>query len=390
MTCIAAFVAALIIAFALAHHVKFAARQFHDSPRKVEPTRLAPQPRVEPQRNLDIAPGDAKTLNQAVPIVATELATARGFRFVGDPTAHSRALDCLAAASWYEAGDDLVGERAVAQVVLNRARHPAFPASICGVVFQGSERSTGCQFTFTCDGALAKLPSHAAWVRARKVADAALNGFVDRSVGTATHYHADYVVPYWRSSLAKIAQVGVHLFYRWPGYWGSPAVLGRRAAIDEPVIPALGLLSPAHLVVGVTPAPVGLTPAATAIAPVRPPISLDGVREKSLRGAVVRGQSGSDQYFIQVDPAAFPGNYATAAVAICKGKPNCVVLAWRDPAKMASALPLSAEQRQALTFAFVHDEAHGDRSLWNCAQTQRPNKAQCLPEIRSGIPGLAT
>ena len=377
---------------ALVHYISSSSPQFRVPPLKVELTSFAPPPRVKPQRNLDIAPDDAKTLNQAIPIVTAELAPARAFRFVGNPAAHSRALDCLAAASWYEAGDDTIGERAVAQVVLNRARHPAFPASICGVVFQGSERPTGCQFTFTCDGALARLPSPVAWTRARKVAEAALNGFVDRSVGTATHYHADYVVPYWRSSLEKIAQVGVHLFYRWPGYWGSSGVLSRRSAIDEPVVPALGLLSPPHLVAGVSPIASATAVPAPAITPLpvvsTPSITLKGVREKSLRGAVVRGQSATNQFFIQVDPSTFPGNYATAAVAICRGKPACVVLAWRDPANMASALPLTAKQRGALTFAFVHDETHGDRAFWNCSQSDRRNKAQCLPGNGSTIPGL--
>ncbi|MGJ3626051.1 cell wall hydrolase [Sphingomonas sp. MMS24-JH45] len=83
------------------------------------------------------------------------------------------------------------------QVVLNRLRHPAFPKTVCGVVFQGAERSTGCQFTFTCDGALARQPSPLAWDRARKVAAAALAGAVYRPVGYATHYHTDWVVPYW-------------------------------------------------------------------------------------------------------------------------------------------------------------------------------------------------
>ena len=104
------------------------------------------------------------------------------------------------------------------QTVLNRVRHPAFPATVCGVVFQGSERSTGCQFTFTCDGALARQPSAAAWARARALAEQALDGAVDERVGNATHYHTDWVVPYWRTSLDKIAQVETHIFDRWRGH----------------------------------------------------------------------------------------------------------------------------------------------------------------------------
>ncbi|MCZ3110870.1 cell wall hydrolase, partial [Acinetobacter baumannii] len=74
----------------------------------------------------------------------------------GDTALQARAIDCMAAAVLYEAGDDAVGQRAVAQVVINRVRHPAFPKTICAVVFQGSDRATGCQFTFTCDGALVR------------------------------------------------------------------------------------------------------------------------------------------------------------------------------------------------------------------------------------------
>src|SRR6476660_5886742 len=71
-----------------------------------------------------------------------------------DPATFDRSLQCLTQAIYYEArnqSDD--GERAVAQVVLNRVRHPAFPNTVCGVVYQGAVRpGGGCQFTFTCDG----------------------------------------------------------------------------------------------------------------------------------------------------------------------------------------------------------------------------------------------
>ena len=108
-------------------------------------------------------------------------------------------------------------------MVLNRVRHPAFPNSVCGVVYQGSTRLTGCQFTFTCDGSLAHQPDADGWRRAWKVAEDALSGSVYAPVGWATHYHADYVVPTWAASMAKNAIVGAHLFYRWAGSWGQAA-----------------------------------------------------------------------------------------------------------------------------------------------------------------------
>jgi hypothetical protein len=99
-------------------------------------------------------------------------------------------------------------------------RHPAYPKSVCGVVYQGSERRTGCQFSFTCDGSLLRAPAAGAWRAAQEVARAALAGYVEPSVGTATHYHADYVLPKWAFQLAKISQIGAHIFYRFHGGWG--------------------------------------------------------------------------------------------------------------------------------------------------------------------------
>ncbi|MFD2579577.1 cell wall hydrolase [Novosphingobium colocasiae] len=159
---------------------------------------------------------------------------------------YARALDCLASAVWYEAGDDRGGQQAVAQVVLNRLRHPAYPHTVCGVVYQGAQRSTGCQFTFTCDGALARRPSVAGWQRARETARAFLAGTTDPRVGMATHYHTDWVHPYWSASLDKIAKVGTHLFFRWHGGWGRRAAFASGYAGGEQREPRLAMLSPAH------------------------------------------------------------------------------------------------------------------------------------------------
>jgi hypothetical protein len=189
----------------------------------------------------EIAPDDAVRVNQAIPLINGPNPAAAQFRLAAASTAaRERAIECLTSAVYYEAGsEDVDGQRAVAQVVLNRVRHPAFPATVCGVVFQGSTRATGCQFTFTCDGSLARRPSEAGWDRARKIAEAALAGAVYAPVGYATHYHANYVVPYWASSLAKNAVVGAHIFYRWAGGWGRPAAFAMRYAGVEPDVRAL-------------------------------------------------------------------------------------------------------------------------------------------------------
>ncbi|HUE78072.1 MAG TPA: cell wall hydrolase [Sphingomicrobium sp.] len=189
----------------------------------------------------ELAPEDALSINQAIPIADSPNPAARPFAMRGaDSAARARALECLASAVYYEAGNEPAdGQRAVAQVVLNRVRHPAFPASVCGVVYQGSTRATGCQFTFTCDGSLSRRPSADGWARSRKVAEAALAGAVFGPAGYATHYHADYVVPYWASSLAKNAVVGAHIFYRWAGGWGRPAAFAKRYSGHEPDSQAL-------------------------------------------------------------------------------------------------------------------------------------------------------
>ena len=124
------------------------------------------------------------------------------------------ALQCMTAAIYYEAAlEPREGQEAVAQVVLNRMRHPGYPKSVCGVVFQGSDRP-GCQFSFACDGSMARAPVSWAWRNAHDVAEQALDGFVMKRVGTATHYHTTWVVAAWTPTLLKVAQIGAHLFFR--------------------------------------------------------------------------------------------------------------------------------------------------------------------------------
>ncbi len=174
----------------------------------------------------------AKLINASMPFASGPLKAARPFAASGSDVDQRRARLCLTQAVYYEAGFEPVdGRRAVAQVVLNRMRHPAFPKSICGVVYQSNGRV--CQFTFVCDGALYRAPAAAAWRQAELVARAALAGHVETSVGAATHYHANYVAPRWAPLLAKVAQLGQHIFYRWPGAWGQPGAFSGRY-IGEP------------------------------------------------------------------------------------------------------------------------------------------------------------
>jgi len=184
-----------------------------------------------------ISVDSAVAINAALPIANLANPAAAPFRLAGSEADRARSLDCLTAAVYYEAArEPLDGQRAVAQVVLNRVRHPAYPNTVCGVVFEGARRSTGCQFSFSCDGSLRRTPMPAFWERSRQVAAAALSGYVYAPVGWATHYHANYVVPYWASSLIKSTTVGLHIFYRWRGGWGRPTAFASRYNGAEPAI----------------------------------------------------------------------------------------------------------------------------------------------------------
>lgn len=343
-----------------------------------------PPPLPDPAALLPYLPETARIANAAMPI-EPPTAPAPPFRLgSADAGAQARALDCLAAAAWYEAGDDPPGERAVVQVVLNRARHPAFPAGVCGVVFQGSERATGCQFSFTCDGSMqARHPGAAAWARARAVAAAALGGAVDPRVGLATHYHADYVVPVWRSGLVKLAQVGPHLFYRWPGTWGSPAVLRGAAGGEEPRIALLAALSAAH---GGGAAASGDGTAGTvtpggAAAPLAylPLDDADGTAQAGPRSAAgipapapgSAGEGSSARIVLVFDPAAFPGSYALRALSACAERERCAVVG-----ELRGAVP-----GQSPGFVYVRDRRTGaEGAWWDCAALPRANPSRCLPK----------
>lgn len=354
---------------------------------QLPPRRVVPQaelPPVEPVKFVDLAPEDARAFNATVPFSTLPNPAARAFRFAGSVEDRERATDCLAAGVLYEAGDDGKGERAVAQVVLNRLRHPAFPKTVCGVVFEGSERSTGCQFTFTCDGALTRWkPSEAGWKRAREVAGLALSGSVYKPVGYATHYHTDWVVPYWQSSLDKVAAVGTHLFFRWSGWWGTPPAFNRQVAIGEPAIAALAGVSPAH---GIAAALAQGDAAVLSVAP--------------YTGAVpIALASDPDTFIVALDPKAAPDSYRAMALAACADKPHCVVMGWTDKALIPVTANLLPNQSDAMAFSYLRNREGGfERALWNCGVFLRPVKTECMrrqvlrieaPVVAPALPTLA-
>ena len=245
---------------------------------------------------------------------------ARALRMGNSGIDRTRALECLTAAIYYEAASEPdQGQRAVAQVVLNRVAHPSYPNTVCGVVYQGSERSTGCQFSFTCDGSLARVPSRFFWSRARDVAASALSGFVEPSVGLATHYHTNAVHPYWAPSLNFITSIGAHRFYSLMGragdsgtfrfaYGGGEPLAAphpRSAAADKQPDPVLDPLavqraydSGFRTAQGSSALPTGISPSALAQPGATPRYS-----------AEVQGRGGDRQYSGDKLPGSQPGSH---------------------------------------------------------------------------------
>ncbi|WP_245884181.1 cell wall hydrolase [Hartmannibacter diazotrophicus] len=123
---------------------------------------------------------------------------------------------CLAEAIYFEARSEPTrGQEAVAQVVLNRLKNPAYPATICGVVYQNRNLYNRCQFSFACDRIKDVIYSRHAWRKAQAIAENISLGRVWLDdVGTATHYHATYVRPNWAGVFHRQAKIGKHIFYQ--------------------------------------------------------------------------------------------------------------------------------------------------------------------------------
>ncbi len=329
-----------------------------------------PPPPVEPLELKQVAPEEARAINAAVPFVKANLPTAKPFRLTGNQLNFDRALDCLASGIYYEAGAEKPeGQRAVAQVIINRVRHPAFPKTVCGVVYQGSTRTTGCQFSFSCDGSMRRIPSPAAWASMRKLAKAALTGSVYKPVGLATHYHTDWVVPYWSSSLDKIQQEATHLFYRWTGWWGTPPAFRGRYGGNEPQVTKLSSLSPAHATT--------LT-GEVAIDAGGPPVDNTTVTAISMGKPVYTNPAGDFMIFL-VDRKSDAGLLASNALSACTGSPYCKVMMWTDRASVPTALPISDAQLSKLAFSYLRNTNNGyEKALWNCDMFKRNDSAQCM------------
>jgi spore germination cell wall hydrolase CwlJ-like protein len=131
----------------------------------------------------------------------------------------AREQQCLAAGIYFEArGESVKGQAAVAQVILNRVRNPAYPKTICGVVYQNEKWRNRCQFSFACDGIKDRVASREHYAMAEEVAMAVTAGKIWLpEVGSSTHYHTTYVSPRWARAMDKMKRIGQHIFYRTRG-----------------------------------------------------------------------------------------------------------------------------------------------------------------------------
>ena len=375
-----AFLPLLLLIWASLHFAPVAATELRAGENPLflsELSHLPGSPVAQPPSTFSMPDGvlDPRAANAAIPFFSGKIDPAPAFRFRGASADLANARDCLALAAMAEAGPSDDGQRAVIQVVLNRVRHPAFAKSICGVVFEGADRPTGCQFTFTCDGSLTRQYAPASWEAARKRADQALAGYVYRPIGNATHYHTDWVFPWWSPKLQKLAQVETHLFLRWPGYWGSVASWRKGRSEAEPSFAALlarfgnAALAEDELAVQ---SPLGEV--------VMPTLPAD--TPKVSGGSVVMRLPSGKANFVLVTPAAGTDSALAMARKLCPEAGTCRVMGWADRGLIPSALPLPAPSRSALQFSYARDPAGAEIALFNCETYLGLPREKCIPRAR--------
>jgi hypothetical protein len=124
---------------------------------------------------------------------------------------------CLSEALYFEArGEEIEGIFAVAEVILNRVDSPAYPDTVCDVVYQGTGQQFACQFTYSCDGKKETITDRRAWEKVGKIARLMLDGAPRQLTDGATHYHTKSVRPRWSRVYPETATIGYHVFYRRP------------------------------------------------------------------------------------------------------------------------------------------------------------------------------
>lgn len=325
----------------------------------------------------------ARLKNASVPLVSAGVLSVPPFTFRGTMADRERATNCLTLAALAEAGSGDADQRAVMQVILNRVRHPAFSNTVCGVVFEGSERATGCQFSFTCDGSLSRSYAESQKRSARQRAQEALGGYVYQPVGNATHYHADYVYPWWSPKLHKIAVLGPHIFYRWQGFWGTPKALNAAYRGNEPDPFALRSVAEAverPAMTQTTFLDSGET--ALTITANQPELT---VSAQPNAGTAINGPSSPAPgvHFVLISKTDDPAALIDRARGLCPGDRYCQVYGWTDAGAIPSKLPLSNEARRSLSFSFLPArQGNGEAIYFDCRLFPDPTGGNCLPRAR--------
>lgn len=325
-----------------------------------------------------LSPDEARARNAVIEFAAVGPGNPRPFAFHGSSADRLRARDCLALAGMAEAGGGDGDQRAVMQVILNRVRHPAFSNSVCGVVFEGSQRPTGCQFSFTCDGSLARRYSDKLWEASRRRAEEMLGGATYPPVGNSTHFHADYVYPWWSDELDKVAQVGSHIFFRWRGFWRTARALSARYSGGEP--DPMALRATAEAVAAANPLPT-LLESGTAVRS----IMQEQVAETPAADADAEASPspGAGVHFVLISPTDAPSELVARARQLCSGEGYCRVQGWTDAANIPSRLPLAEEARRTLRFSFMAGGAGGSEAVFfDCRMFTAPGSGTCLPNAR--------
>ena len=322
----------------------------------------------------DLAPQTARQKNDAIPFTDRPISAATPFLSKLEGPDRLRAEACLAVAAIYEAGYDPDDQRPVMQVVLNRVRHPAWPNSVCEVVFQGAERATGCQFSFTCDGSmLRRQPSGVQFERAKLLAGAMLDNEVDPRVGWSTHYHTDWVHPYWSTNLDKSAAVKTHLFFRWNGWWGTKPAFRAMPSPIEPAIAAVAAFDRWHEG-GLTDDLISQEDAGLVL--VQPDI---GGAEAALTVGKASGDVWKKPLIKPLAGGAKPGRWALDAVEMCEGKTSCRVVGWSNRANQPLDFTPESLARNPPDLVYKQElRTRTQQVYWDCSKWPKAGTSRCL------------
>ena len=127
----------------------------------------------------------------------------------------NKEIVCLAEAIYFEArGEEIIGQIAVAEVILNRVNSSEFPNKICKVISEGEKNLNACQFSYNCDGMLETIVEKKIYKRILKISSVLYKGFASVLTDGAVFYHSNEVRPSWANKLKKTAKIGRHHFYK--------------------------------------------------------------------------------------------------------------------------------------------------------------------------------